>query len=130
MSDVGKPGLTLARWTPGGVQMAVATPPMTRSLEQSDPRLREFEDALAAGRILRDAPQNAFDALSRLRGTLGPAPSLQRENKLRAALEDRGRETLLRYLKGEQVPQNRADFVAGAACFAGAGWLSAGSVLL
>ncbi len=130
MSEVGKPGLTLARWTPGGVQVAMATPPMTRSLELADPRLREFEDALAAGRILRDAPQSAFDALSRLRGTLAPAQYLEEENKLRAALEDRGRETLLRYLKGEQVPQNRADFVAAAAYFAAAQSLSPESVLL
>jgi tetratricopeptide (TPR) repeat protein len=129
MSEVGanKSGVTLARW-PTGVQLAVATPPRTRSLQ--DPRLREFDEAIAAGRLLPEAPQNAFDALSRLRGTLAPLQYLEQENKLRATLEDRGRETLLRYLKGEQVPQKREDFLAGAAYFTAAQSLSPESVLL
>ena len=128
MSVITNPGLTLARWT-GGVQLAVATPPLTRGLEQKpqpDRRLRELDDALAAGRILPDA----LDALRRLRSVLTPAAYLEHENRLRVALEDRGRETLLRYLKGEQVPQKRADFVAGASYFAAAQSLSPESVLL
>jgi tetratricopeptide (TPR) repeat protein len=132
MAETGKPGLTLARWTGSAVQMASAAPGSTRSLEPQPPgaKLREYDAALAAGRILPDAPQSAFDALRALRGSLPPPAYLEQENRLRVALQDRGAETLLRYLKGEQVPQNRTDFLAGAAYFAAAQTLSPESVLL
>lgn len=89
-----------------------------------------FEQALAAGRLLPDEPNNAFDALQQLRTALDAEDFLEQQNRLRVALEDRGQQVLLRYLSGDQHPQTRADFASGAAYFQAARLLTPESLLL
>ncbi len=92
--------------------------------------LKSFDDAISAGRILPDAPENAFTALTALEGSCRRRDYLVQENRLRVALEDQGQQVLLQYLKGDQVPQTRDDFLKGAALFSTARLLTPESLLL
>jgi tetratricopeptide (TPR) repeat protein len=96
-----------------------SSPAGTRGPAQSatsDP----FDEALRAGRLLPTDPNNAFEALARLQPTITRDDYLSRSRLLRAALEDRGQQVLLRYLQGEQSPLTRDEFRAAAAAFSAA----------
>ncbi|MDQ2949558.1 MAG: caspase family protein, partial [Acidobacteriota bacterium] len=71
-----------------------------------------FENAIRRGLVLPEQPGSASHLLADLRRD--PNQSSQdireRERQLRIALEDRGQEIMSRYLEGDQVPQNKADF--------------------
>jgi tetratricopeptide (TPR) repeat protein len=101
-----------------------------RGGEQEERATRDLDEAIRAGRILPDKPQNAFAALRGLQRQLNPEEFLLAQNRLRVALENKGQEVLLRYLAGEQQPQTRADFLGGAAYFESAKVLTPESLFL
>jgi len=76
-----------------------------------------FEGALAAGVLLPREESSASRYLEQLGGTLPAAQLDDMRERLRVALEDRGQETILRYLEGDQIPQSKEDFLLGAAYF-------------
>ena len=86
--------------------------------------IESFEAAFAAGVLLSSQPQSASRYLEQI-------PTQQRGNmadRLLVALENRGQETILRYLEGDQIPQTKEDFVLGAEYFADALRLAPDSV--
>ena len=89
-----------------------------------------FQRALDANRILPNESNNAFTVLSSLRRRLPKQQYLEQSNALRVKLEIEGQQVLLRYLQGEQVPQEREDFLKGAALFEQARVLTPESLLL
>lgn len=116
LSDARQPGIPLsqlrrAHWP---VLFAAAAPPFQTEASRNRER---FTEALRAGRILPDEPDGAFTWLKPLAGELPPREYLDLENQLRIALENRGQQVLLRYLEGDQVPQQQTDFVQGARHF-------------
>ncbi len=137
-------GIAMKKFIPtadGGDRLAMAT--ANRSLEstatvvgraaRNTSVLREavdFEESVAAGRILPDAPRNAFAALRQYQRRVKPPEYLLQANVLKSALEDRGQQVILRYLAGDQVPQTKEDFAAGAAYFGAAKLLTPESILL
>ena len=142
LADVKKQGIEVAKWTGASQEpqlLALAAPPGgsdavarsgTRSLDLPQRDGITLDSALAAGKLRPDDPQGAFAALGRLRTAVPPEEYLLEENKLRVELENRGQQVLLRYLAGDQVPQTRADFAAGAEWFDAARRLTPESLLL
>ncbi|MGH9657655.1 MAG: tetratricopeptide repeat protein, partial [Bryobacteraceae bacterium] len=111
----------------------------TRSLERGPgARIRasvlreqvDFEEALEGGRVLPDAARNAFTALRQVQRRVKPPEYLSHAGRLQTALEDRGQQVILKYLAGEQEPQTKSDFAAGAAYFEAARLLAPESILL
>jgi tetratricopeptide (TPR) repeat protein len=79
---------------------------------------RQFEDALKQGRILPGENGSAFDLLQQIRQSLTNDAQFQyAAGRLRVALEQQGQATILKYLKGDEVPQVESDFVSGARYF-------------
>jgi tetratricopeptide (TPR) repeat protein len=78
-----------------------------------------FLQALALHHLLPPEPGNASDALDQLRRAGGENSALYqlRAGQLRVALEEQGQLTILKYLQGDQVTQNEADFQRGATYF-------------
>ena len=89
-----------------------------------------FQKALDTNRILPNDSDNAFTLLGSLRRRLPKQQYLEQSNALRVKLEIEGQQVLLRYLQGEQVPQEREDFLKGAAFFEQAKVLTPESLLL
>ena len=89
-----------------------------------------FQKALDTNRILPNDSNNAFTLLGSLRRRLPKQQYLEQSNALRVKLEIEGQQVLLRYLQGEQVPQEREDFLKGAAFFEQAKVLTPESLLL
>jgi tetratricopeptide (TPR) repeat protein len=78
----------------------------------------QFENALKEGRLLPGEKDSAFDLLQQI-GTSGTS-SAQFQNaagRLRVALEQQGQTVILKYLKGDEVPQVESDFLRGARYF-------------
>ena len=99
---------------------ATAEPPATLSrlkYQDAATTLDQFEKAIAEGRVLNTEEQGAFFFLAALKARLKPDDYQREAGKLRVALEDRGQEVLLAYLAGDRVPQQRVDFLRGAAYF-------------
>ena len=92
--------------------------------------LDQFEKAIGDGRILNTEEHGAFTFLAALKAQLKPEDYQLEAGRLRVALEDRGQEVLLAYLAGDRVPQQRADFLRGAAYFEAALQLAPDSVYL
>ncbi len=78
-----------------------------------------FQQALDAGVLLPEEPGSASNilALKRSDPSAPPAQLQDFEDRLRSALEDRGQQTILRYLEGDQIPQRKEDFVRGGRYF-------------
>ena len=119
LSDIRKAGIPLARLAPAHWPdlFASGAPPLQTGTARN---VERFSEALNTGRILPDAPDNAFEALEPLARELPPVEFLARQNQLRVALENRGQQILLRYLEGDEVPQQRSDFADGDRYFAAA----------
>ena len=112
---------------------AIPTLPVTASqLKYQDAAtlLDQFEKAIAEGRILNTEEQGAFTFLAALKAQLKPEDYQREAGRLRVALEDHGQEVLLAYLAGDRVPQQRADFLRGAAYFEAALQLAPDSLYL
>ncbi len=108
------------------VEASASSDSVTSTRSQSE----SFESAMTAGLLLPDEPGSAWQILDRIEqsGTIGEAELQGVEDRLRVALEDRGQETVLRYLEGDQVPPRKTDFVTGAKYFAAASQLAPESV--
>jgi tetratricopeptide (TPR) repeat protein len=134
LSDLSKPGVAVGTYDPA--RQTAASQGGTRSLD----RVRvlalrapvDLNEALAAGRVLPDAPQSAFTALRQLKLSrrMKPAEYLDQENRLRVQLEEKGQQVLVEYLKGEQRPVARQEFEWGAKVFESARLLTPESVWL
>jgi tetratricopeptide (TPR) repeat protein len=92
--------------------------------------LRNFEEALQAGRLLPNVDGSAFTYLRTLRDNLPAREYIPQANRLRVALENRGQRVLLDYLKGDESPPTQADFRAAASFFEAARLLTPESQLL
>jgi len=119
LAEVDKPGIELARTPPmidfrtgEPLYLAQAAPPSLNGQSAQD--LERFNQALAAGRILPDQPDNAFDALRPLATQFTPQRYLETQNQLRVALENAAQRVLLKYLQGDQTPPVREDFTMAA----------------
>lgn len=148
MSRLDQEGVKIVPWQgadPGGEQALIAAATGGRSLTRSIvmptvPRrgqkrdlaadIEMFRASIDENRILPGTPNNAFSVLSQLRRQLPKQDYLEQSNQLRVALEMRGQQVLLSYLKGEQEPQKRDEFLAGAAFFEQAKVLTPESLLL
>ncbi|MCW5978047.1 MAG: tetratricopeptide repeat protein [Bryobacteraceae bacterium] len=138
LADVNKDGIQIAKWTglpqePQLLALAAApggAPGIARALDLPARAGIGLDAAIAAGKILPRDADGAFTVLARLRGSLAPDAYLLEENKLRVELENRGQQVLLRYLTGDQIPQSRSDFAAGAEWFDAALQLTPESMLL
>ena len=86
--------------------------PVTQASDDVD----RFTAAIDAGRILPADPNNAFDALARLKGDSRRRSNIRSaRTSFRVALENKAQEVLLRYLAGDQTPQSRDEFQSGRA---------------
>jgi tetratricopeptide (TPR) repeat protein len=97
-----------------GEPLLLAQSPLQPLTAQAAQDLARFNDALAAGRILPDQPNNAFDALRPLANQFTPQRYLDVQNQLRIALENAAQRILLKYLQGDQTPPVRDDFLLAA----------------
>jgi len=120
LSDVKKPGITLAHWrvlldsrSGQPLYLASAAPDGPLFDPQSSDEIDRFSSAINAGRILPDEQDNAFDGLRRLQSQLDLEQYQERKNQLQVALENKAQGVLLQYLAGDQMPQSRADFEQG-----------------
>lgn len=131
VGDVRPPGIQILEFTsrPAPAQPTQIAADLTRGVTRLAPagapapsatEREEFEQALTARRLLPSAERNAFQALAKLRPLLRPEQYDVEKRRLRVALEDMGQQVLLQYLTGDQVPQKREDFLAGAAHFSSA----------
>jgi tetratricopeptide (TPR) repeat protein len=100
-------------------ELAVVSSAPSESQAAASQAASSFDEALRLGKLLPEEPDNAIGFLDKLRND----PSIPRddiqalEGRLRVALEDRGQETILRYLDGDQIPQEKNDFVRGGRYF-------------
>jgi tetratricopeptide (TPR) repeat protein len=115
LSDTKKPGIQITQFRRlqdarnGGPLFTASAQDLPLSSEAAS-SLDKYNQAISAGRILPNQTANAFDALKPLQAQLSPDRYRQATNQLRVALENRGQETLLRYLAGDENPQTRQDF--------------------
>jgi tetratricopeptide (TPR) repeat protein len=133
LSDLKKPGFTITRAIPAQnaaapVLLAAATPQAAQSQAPGD--LGRFEAAIGAGRLLPEQPDDAMDALQRLRNEVTPERYAEATNELRVALENKAQEVLLQYLAGDERPQARQAFDDGTRYMAAARTLTGESLLL
>jgi tetratricopeptide (TPR) repeat protein len=120
--NLDQPGIQVADWKPlevfvaQGRELAGPHPSVPAGAAED---LNGFFTALREGRILPDVSGSAFLFLPGLREKLKDQPEtlLELENRLRVALQDQGQQVVLRYLRGEQVPQRKPDFAAGEQSF-------------
>jgi tetratricopeptide (TPR) repeat protein len=89
---------------------------------------RSFDEALAAGVLLAREPGSAAGFFNAARATATPQQLDDMRDRLQVALENRGQETILRYLEGNQIPQTKDDFVTGGRYFEAALELAPDSV--
>ncbi len=146
ISDLGKPGVEIPEWTGvaaagetagGGAGRSLSArsivppaPPIPRGRRDLAADILLFQDAVKNDRLLPGERDNAFQVLGGLRRSLPKPRYLAQSNLLRSALEIKGQQVLLRYLQGDQIPQTREDFLAGAAYLEQAKVLTPESLLL
>jgi tetratricopeptide (TPR) repeat protein len=125
LADKRKPGIEVTRfrmlYDSGGEPLRFAS---AAQASAPAPELERFRAEAA-----RD-PVAASSRLPDLKRALSPEQYLRAENAVRIALEERGQQVLLKYLTGDQTPQTRADFDAGASDFRAARRLTPESILL
>ncbi len=127
IANTRQPGIAMPGYVPGAAnEPGAAQLGGVRSLDSHSRDLAvrvlnirqavDFDEALQAGRILPDDPANAFTAFRQLKlaRKLTREQVLAQENRLRTALEERNQQTLLDYLKGDQQPATRRQFLDAA----------------
>ena len=135
VSDLAKPGINLAslpslldpRWGEPLYQASTAAPEFA---PQASDAIDRLNSAIQAGRLLPSDPDNALDALKQIQPQVSPDRYAELMNQLRIALENRAQEVLLRYLAGDQNPQNRQQFALGARYMEAARTLTRESIYL
>jgi tetratricopeptide (TPR) repeat protein len=118
VSDLAKPGINLASLPSlldprQGEPLYQASTAAPEFAPQASGAIDRFTLAMQAGRLLPGESNNALDALKQIQ-TQAPDRYVELANQLRIALENRAQEVLLRYLTGDQNPQNRLEFAQGA----------------
>jgi tetratricopeptide (TPR) repeat protein len=101
------------RTTPGKASIAAGAGEMQASKAVTG----SFDEALAAGVLLGEQAGSALAYFRAARESATAEQLDEMRRRLQVALEDRGQETILRYLEGDQIPQVKADFVSGARYF-------------
>lgn len=92
--------------------------PRSADLLGNSPLSRQFENALKKGRLLPGEKDSAFDLLQQIgKGVASDAQFQNAAGRLRVALEQQGQAVILKYLKGDEVPQVESDFLRGARYF-------------
>lgn len=121
LADTTKPGMELARFRKLNdarwdepVLLVSASPEPQLPSRQAEEEIQRFEEAIQNRRLLSDQSNNAFSSLGKLKTELSGDAYFRYVNELRVALDDEAQKILLRYLQGEQNPQTREDFAAGA----------------
>jgi tetratricopeptide (TPR) repeat protein len=118
LSDVTKPGNVVTwrilRDVRNGEPLYQASNAAVELEPQANESFDRFTSAIQAGRILPDQSDNAFDALKGIQSQVSQERYFEASNQLRIALENRAQDVLLRYLSGDQNPQNRQEFAQGA----------------
>ena len=131
VQDLSRTGIELADWQTAEATVtaqaralqrasrAIAPRPLGQLASLSERDQQEFEQAIAAGRLLGPGADSAVEILRRLTPQLAanPLQLLLLENRLRTELQNRGQEVLLRYLRGEDAPQRQEDFEQGGRWF-------------
>jgi tetratricopeptide (TPR) repeat protein len=111
------PGATAAfrgaKTPPGKASIAAGADEIRRTAATP----RSFDEALAADVLLAGEPGSAAGFFNAARATATPQQLDDMRNRLQVALENRGQETILRYLEGNQIPQTKDDFVTGGRYF-------------
>jgi tetratricopeptide (TPR) repeat protein len=107
-----------------------AAPSPKRDKIEPAPPSDAFQQAISRGILLPGQPGSAFDMLADMRDKLDPAGYLVAENRLLNGLEAAGQQIILEYLKGEEVPLHREDFIRGEALFDAAARLLPGNALI
>jgi tetratricopeptide (TPR) repeat protein len=135
LSDLSKPGIDLARlpavWDPRrGDPLYLASMAAPQFTPQASDAIDRFTSAIQAGRLLPEQNDNAFDALRQVQSQVSPERYFEMSSQLRIALEDRAQDVLLRYLAGDQNPQDRQPFAQGARYMSAARTLARDSLLL
>jgi tetratricopeptide (TPR) repeat protein len=143
MATLDRPGIAMLPFRQRNLVASAASPSPSRGVdltrfggsspamsEEDRAAVRRLDEAILAGRLLPDLQDGAFAALRQLETRLPPDGYRNEAAKLRVALEDRGEQVLVKYLRGEEVPQQRSDFAAGAADFRAAAQLTRDSLLL
>ena len=146
VADLDKPGVKIPEWTGMAAESGTAgdaagrslsarsivppAPPIRRGRRDLAADILLFQDAVENDRLLPGDRDNAFQVLGGLRRSLSKPRYLEQSNVLRSALEIKGQQVLLRYLQGDQIPQTREDFLAGAAYLEQAKVLTPESLLL
>ena len=127
--DATLPGIKLDPASPIASKKALRRPRGERPSAPKDPRAdipkattaNEFLQALAAGRLRRDeGSHNARDALDAVPQVADAAGMREFRDQLRTALENRGQQVVLSYLRGDQEPQKREKFESCGQDFAAA----------
>jgi tetratricopeptide (TPR) repeat protein len=116
--NLAEAGIELAGWR--DLEAVIA---QSRSLERhsttAPPVVLRFEQAMVDGRITPTSAEEALRSIHDLR--LLPSVSRQAvmaiENRLSIALQDQGQQVILRYLRGDAVPQTKSDFNNGEVYF-------------
>ncbi len=118
LSDVSKPGINITwrilRDSRNGEPLYQASTAAPEFEPQATEAFDRFTTAIQAGRILPNQNDNAFDALKSVQSQVSQERYFEASNQLRIALENRAQEVLLRYLSGDQNPQNQQEFAQGA----------------
>jgi Tfp pilus assembly protein PilF len=119
LADLSKQGISITRFKTlydskngGPLFLADAAPQVLSPQATQD--VDAFQASVKAKRILPDQPNSAWDLIPRLRTELPAEQMFLQENVLRVALEDAAQQIVLRYLAGDQSPQTKAEFDAGA----------------
>jgi len=140
LSDLGKPGINLASLNLASLP-SLLDPRQGEPLYQASTAAPEFApqataavdrltSAIQAGQLLPGESNNAFDALKQIQTQVSPDRYVELVNQLRIALENRAQEVLLRYLAGDQNPQDRQQFAQGARYMEAARTLTRESIYL
>jgi tetratricopeptide (TPR) repeat protein len=126
LSDIKKPGIDVAHFrvildSRTGGPLYLAGPPQQGLPQQgtvASPAQSAAADrltsAITANRLSPTEPNGAFAALRDLKAIASPEQYQEAENQLRVALENKAQQVLLKYLTGDESPQSRDQFLAGA----------------
>lgn len=74
--------------------------------------IKSFEDAIRRGILLPEETGSAATFLDGIRSQQATSPEVieSLNRRLKVAYEDRGQQVMNRYIEGDQIPQQRADF--------------------
>lgn len=136
LSDLSSPGIEVAHhWRAlydvnGGPLLLASAAQDRPPLPGATREIERFRSALDAGRLLPEQPDNAFEALQRLKPSVSADMYTTISNQLRVALENRGQAVLYQYLAGDENPQTRDEFATAARFTEAARKLTGESLLL